>query len=194
MDFFNFVKDRNLNKVKTLLETSPSLITSLHPSSGERALLLAAQAGHAEIVELLLSKGASPCDGGETVGYVGAINGHIHVLEVLCLPLLNLSDHVEGKTPLFGAVEGNELATVRWLLSLRGKRCKEVDQRDVYGGTALMVSVQLGYCDIVAELLTHGADPTLVDEDGTNAFTVVPFEKVKSGWDVRCVGCIYSTW
>ena len=46
----------------------------------------------------------------------------------------------------------------------------DINQRDVYGRTALMLASKLGHTSIVKLLIQSGADSQLIDDDKKSAF------------------------
>ena len=122
-------------------------------------LLLAAQQGHLEVVQLLIAAGATPdkpTDLGATPVLIATLHDQVPVIRVLAEAGANL-DQVDlvGLSPLMVAVSRRSLQLVSALLD-GGAR---VDRPDCFGGVPLVVAAGLGVEPIVERLLQAGADP-----------------------------------
>uniref|UniRef100_A0A8C8IR10 Ankyrin repeat domain 52 n=1 Tax=Oncorhynchus tshawytscha TaxID=74940 RepID=A0A8C8IR10_ONCTS len=137
-----------------LSETLVSL--DVRDAGGHTALYLAAQRGHAQCVEVLLSHGAS-CHLKErrrkwTPLHVAASNGQTDCLLMLC-SLFNLVCVRVCRTALMLAALGSHTDCVHILLE-KGAGADTADKR---GRTALHRAAAMGCEDCVSALLEHGA-------------------------------------
>ncbi|MEK6545951.1 MAG: ankyrin repeat domain-containing protein, partial [Nitrospinota bacterium] len=116
--FFNAVKERNINEVKSLLSkgVDPNYVNEY----GESALLFAIMAGDAEVVRKLLSAGADP-DSKDTHGTpvltLASDEGYLDIVKVL-LEVgadVNKKDN-DGSTALMEAAEKDHIDIVKILL------------------------------------------------------------------------------
>jgi ankyrin repeat protein len=132
--------------------------------------------GSPKMVEVLLEKGADPSivdQFGKSPMCYAAGRGFTDVVRVL------LDGGIDVNAPY-----GNGLTAFMWaagysadagyidaievieLLLSRGAR---IDDRDDRGRTALMMAAELGHDEVVDALLGHGADVSLVDNEGNSA-------------------------
>jgi len=72
---------------------------------------------------------------------------------------------VQGRTPLFHAVLGNQPETVTLLLDAGA----DVNPVDAFGDTPLMMACAKGRGDLAALLLARGADASLRNQEGRTA-------------------------
>lgn len=101
---------------------------------------------------------------GRTGLYHVCSNGHLKMLEILAeLPHLdvNLADS-EGNTPLIAAAQAGHVDIVGLLLD-KYKDVILIDQRNVFGMTALMKAALQGKTKCAKLLLSSGANPNLCD-------------------------------
>lgn len=122
----------------------------------------AVEAGHLDIVMLLLSNGAdinSKNSNGETVLHVAARTGHQKIVKLLLdkKVALHTKDH-NGESPLHSAVDSGKLSIVDILLQAGAN----IDVNDNYGETPLHLAVMSGNPELVTILLENGADPNKV--------------------------------
>ena len=115
----------------------------------------------------LLENGANPNvlwqDGGSVIHYSAAVNDSDFLS--LCLRFngdIELSDGVEGKTPLFYAVEQKNVKNIELLLS-SGANINALDNSK---STPLLYAAMLNQYDMVHYLLQAGADRTIKNRWG----------------------------
>lgn len=142
--------------------------TALTPE--QQGLMEAAYLGQLEEVKRLASTGTAVDFADEekrTPFMVAAFNGHTSVLQYLLEEGAKLEGKdVNGRTALMYASSGPFEGAVAFLL----KQGAEVNEQGTLEGfTALMTAASEGLVEIVRLLLVHGADPTLVDQDGDTA-------------------------
>jgi ankyrin repeat protein len=134
------------------------------------ALMFAAQYGETACAGRLITSGADP----NLVGVKGYTALSIAVLKarqpMVDLLLANGADpnlaDVHGWTPLQRAVDARRADLVSQLLA---HAATDVDHRNDTGATALHLAASSGQSETVRELLQHGADPRLRDEQGKTA-------------------------
>ena len=138
---FQIVRFVNSGKAQSAIES--------RGPSGRTPLLEAAANGHAEVVRLLVSKGAnadcvsvSPEDREDTACHLAARRGHVDVVRVLLnkRPTLCQERNKLGQTPLHVACSKGYLPIVRLLLG-RGA-C--INERDAKGRTPLVLAQKAG--------------------------------------------------
>jgi len=96
------------------------------------------------------------------------------------LKLLELGVNIKAKdvlgcTPLHHCVtkfSNHETINMAKILIKNGAN---VNEQDRGGSTPLMEPTSLGKLDVVEMLVKHGADPSILDNDGKNCLTVLPF-------------------
>ena len=87
------------------------------------------------------------------------------VFIALIIPFAGRAD--ELGEDLFTAVRGNEVATVQNLLD----RGVDIDGRDEYGNTALMITAAYGYAELAEMLVERGAEVNLAGRIGHTALS-----------------------
>ena len=158
--------------VRSLLEREDT--TSQSRSRILEAVKTAATNGYLGIVKLLLDGGASAFPEPESDReklkclsdslYVAAEHGHLLVVKLLLERGANIDHHsqFDDQAPLHVAVYEHQLEVVVELVE-RGANVALCDQG---GYTPLHVSADLGYTEIAAYLLSHGADPNAKIDGG----------------------------
>ncbi len=124
----------------------------------------AAQAGHTEVVRLLLENGAEPDPVdhyGITPLWSAAQGGHHEIIEMLLSHGSRVGKEIKieiestegGRRPIHQAAQGGYLQTVK-LLRAKGANCDPVDGDGI---TPLWSASQNGHADVVRELINAGA-------------------------------------
>ncbi len=139
---------------------------NLPDNSGNTALIYAAQKGFANHAKILLANGANPDYRNPATGLsalsAAAAEGHSSVIRLLAhtgKADINISD-LSGRTPIFYAVEQNQVDALRALVSLGAN----TNAQDNNGVTALMRAAAKNRQDCVDNLLRQkGIDPNLKD-------------------------------
>ncbi len=126
--------------------------------------------GQASLVRQALETGTHPDqrDGdGRTMLMVSAFNGHTGIVGELLAAGASLDARDRaGRTALMFASTGKNRDTVALLLDNKAQ-VNLVEGQE--GWTALMFAAAEGHRSIVELLLQHGADPTVIDVDGSTA-------------------------
>lgn len=156
--------DGNLDKVKALIEANPSLVSSRVPTNspylirydGFTPLICAAENGHREIVEFLLTNKAdisATSANGWTALHAAAYFGHKDVVEVLLShkAKINAKD-LDGNTPLHLASGGRHKDIVELLLANKA----DVNAKDVRGETPLHLAILMKSGEIADLLRKNG--------------------------------------
>ena len=158
----------DLRTVQKLLVNDPSLISTIDNKSGKRssglpALHLAIKYGHAEIVELLLSKGAKPNESihGHGSVHVAAENGHANLIKILVEYGADINGGKNGfRHPPLCYASGAQVAEA---LIANGA---DVNWRDERRATPLHSIAVYGITTAAEVLLAHGADINAKDDSG----------------------------
>lgn len=143
--------------------------SSSNYTNSPTALYLAASAGHAEIVKLLLKRGAKVNWGNKfnTPLWIAARNDNTKVLQILIDQGGNINCEGENKmTPLIAAAFYNHMESVKLLIQNHAS----IDEHDDKGNTALHNAVIKGYEEIVRILIVQGeASLRKGDKNGNDA-------------------------
>ena len=140
---------------------------------GRTGLLLASENGHAQVVKLLLDKGANPAfldRRGRTPLHAAASAGHTAVAHLLLDAggSADAPDH-NGETPLMQACLNNHVSVLRLLL---GKATQLNLREKRNGDTVLIMATARRQNDIVADLLERGADVNMRNGAGWSALVL----------------------
>lgn len=174
----------DVEKVQELLEGGSSAnAVSLDNVS---AIGEAASAGHVNVVKLLLSKGVDPnradiC--GWTPLHMAAQSGHEDVIKVLLSSSKIEPDLLDksGSNALHRAARYDRFNVIRSLVQYNSKNDDneeeeeikpviDMESKDAYGRTALMIASRRGNANFVRTMLENGAD---VDTFANNGLTVM---------------------
>ena len=140
---------------------------------GRTGLLLASENGHAQVVKLLLDKGANPAfldRRGRTPLHAAASAGHTAVAHLLLDAggSADAPDH-NGETPLMQACLNNHVSVLRLLL---GKATQLNLREKRNGDTVLIMATARRQNEIVADLLERGADVNMRNGAGWSALVL----------------------
>lgn len=163
------IKARDAKQAAILLEhgANPNFVIEYHsmPSQKTTAPLLILAANHgpnAEIVLLLIKKGASPdaaTNRGWTALHSAAVHGYTEIIEALLKAgiAINIQNN-NGYTPLIAAIHGGSLPAARMLVS-RGADINSGDKRDGPPlHNAILHNIRNSRLGIIELLLKRGAD------------------------------------
>jgi ankyrin repeat protein len=167
--FFLWCCRHGLDKALPVLLKKEKVNLGQKTSDGETALVLACEgksAGHANVVKLLLAKGADvnqKLDTGETVLHVAAFNGNAKMVQVLLKAKANVAaKDKSGYTPLHLAAWNGHAAVVAELLNAGAKADTTVNG----GYTPLHAAAWKGQYNVVKLLLDNKANVNAKDSDG----------------------------
>jgi len=131
---------------------------------GDTPLVVAARAGHADMVLLLLGRGSPNCG---AALMAAAANGDPSTVTALvrgaARDVVNHRSVTTGHTALMVAVKGGHLKPV---LTLLAHPDTDVNAQTHAGRTALMFAAKRGDLDVVKLLLVAGADAQIMMHDG----------------------------
>ena len=125
---------------RTPEDTQIKIQIGSHESSWVRPLHIAAQAGNVEVIDYLLSIGASP--------------------NSVCF---------QGKSPFFRVVNCKNEDDMKEVVALLCQYGGDINQKDNYGDTPLIRAVELDDAEFVGVLLEFGADSRIDNSDGETA-------------------------
>ena len=158
----------DLAEVTRLLREVPILVHTIDENF-DSPLLLAAKAGHLEIVDHLLDRGArvnERCRYYQGMPlYWACRHGHLEVVKLLVERGADpsLSDGAK-ETPLFAASMAGHVEVVAFLVA---QKATCLDAVDNLRQTSLYRATVYGHADVVRVLLEAGADPTIPNDKGT---------------------------
>ena len=140
-----------------------------HDYPGSTALMLAAELGHVEAIDILLGRGADVSasdDAGATALSFASDNGHVEAITLLLGrgADANTSDG-EGFTPVWGAAGGGHVEAMKALLDYTGGGA-DVNKVNNTGETPLYAASQGGHVAAMKLLLDRGADTSKADTSG----------------------------
>jgi uncharacterized protein len=178
------ISDINDRLIQTAKDGSPADVNAAlidgadintKDKDGVTALWIASQQGHADVVKLLLSKGAEVNvrrnEDGITAVYIASLNGHADVVALLLEngADVDMKKTTNGITALWAASRNGHADVVKLLL----EKGADVNVKDsIYGVTALYITSQNGHSDVVKLLLEKGADVNMKEIDGTTALWI----------------------
>jgi ankyrin repeat protein len=140
---------------------------ALPGTAGSRQLQDAVLRGQADMVALLLDKGADPnqrTPSGGALLHDAALKGHRDIVQLLIGKGARVNErNASGATPLHDAALGGHLAVVELLLK-KGADFQALDSET--GATPLFVAASWGRIDVVRALLDAGADRSRPNKSG----------------------------
>jgi hypothetical protein len=162
----------HMEVVRLLLERGADinrLVTHENMPEGT-ALQAAAENGNAEMVDVLLEHGADPNLGGGNNKYpiIGAakeMKEEIFEKLILAKADVNVVGGLDDTTPLVEAAFYLSKKSLQLVLDAGA----DINHKDIFGNTALMLAAGRGEHESVELLLERGADALIVDQEGTNA-------------------------
>lgn len=167
--FLAAAEQGDLAEVERFLNTGAQLLFAYSNEEGLTALMLAARAGHRDVVLRLLLAGANPdirfnTWADEPALFYTISEGHNDISAMLLLadasPVASANTTPAISALLWAADFGRE-DVVHLLLGLRAPREIDVNTRDYSGWTALFYGVRREYVNIVRTLLSAGVDPNI---------------------------------
>ena len=154
-------------------------------ASDDSPLYSSVEAGHTEVVEILLKYGAIPTkrSGGSKLPplHFACVHGKLEMLKLMVehcgRDILRRRDQF-GRVPAFYSAISSRSASIIAFLAANGVDLNE--QEDNSGVTALHLAITCGNLSSVTELLSRGADPLIKNNEGSNsAHLAVSFRRKK---------------
>jgi ankyrin repeat protein len=171
----NAARDGYHAAVRSLLQIDGSTRADKNgtDTQGRTALFLASREGHADVVVVLLNKGASVDlarkEDDATPMYVAAQRGHTDVVAVLVEAEADVDlARKNGSTALFVACQKGHTDVVTLLLEYKA----QVDRCNKNGATPLYIAAQEGHADVVSLLANFGARLNQGRNDGATPLFV----------------------
>ncbi|WP_131784060.1 ankyrin repeat domain-containing protein [Legionella gresilensis] len=166
-------KHGDAKQVQDLINHGASLeLTAEH---GLTALYIAAQNGHAPVVEILARSHVDldQTFNGVTPIFVAAQNGHAPVVEILAGHHANINQCWNGVSPLWIATKNNRANVVKVLIEAKAKLEPASQGQST---SPLWVAAYLGYMDIAKLLVEARAPLNQVDEQGATPLLVAAYQ------------------
>lgn len=161
--------ENSIDMILQQLDRSPNTIDETDPESGNTALLIACERGHASAARTLADRGANlehKSRSGWTALGLACAAGNEAVVSALLSRNASVDAPVEdGLSPLMVASENGNLEISRSLLGNRADPNLVADD----GSTALMLAAEHGHAPVVRALIGASADANKKLPDGTNA-------------------------
>ena len=161
-------KDGNTDMVRRILASGMVEMTNKNKEPGTSPLLVAAEMGHKDVVQLLLNRGAKANmvnQHGQTPLHLAAWSGHPKVAKLL-LDRGADPNIRDGFTPLhYAAFKGHKDA-VKLILDSRAEPNMVNEMGDTPLHTPLHQAAREGHKDVVQLLLDRGADPSTATHNG----------------------------
>lgn len=169
---FDAAKANDLARVRGMIESNAALLNRKDPQYGATALHWAALRGNKEVVEYLVGAGAdvnARNKEGETPFQVAQRAGRKNVL-----PLLGGGGAAQpaavSDAPIFDAAKRGDLSLVRQIVQGDASALKLRD--GPFGATPLHWAALKGHKDVVAFLVSAGADTKATNRDGETPLQV----------------------
>jgi len=164
-DFFNAVKEGNIDMVRTFIERDGTLINATN-SAGCQPIHCAAEGGHIAMVEYLLSQGAdinaSNRYGRQLIHYA-AEGGHIAILEYLLSQGADINAiNSTEEQPIHYAARYGQREVLEYLL----ERGADLNATNNAGEQPIHYAAWGGHREVVEYLLGRGADLNATDNAG----------------------------
>jgi ankyrin repeat protein len=163
-DFIIAVANDRASDVRQMLQRGMDPDTA--DPNGDPVLLIAARAGNAATVDVLLA-GRARVDArnrfGDTAVMVAALGGRLDIVQKLVARGAGLNG--SGWTPLIYAATGGHDDVVRYLLA----EGANIDAQSPNGTTALMMAVREGRFTTAELLIARDADVNRRNQDGASA-------------------------
>jgi ankyrin repeat protein len=188
---FRAVRRGEVDEVARLLDAEPHLMEARNPRGfGHTALIMAAGLGHADLVKLLLERGADVNAGNvfdDTALHEAAAGGHEEVVSILlgCGADRSRKGDTSDITPLISASHNCHLDVAR---QLQIRECG-LDQRNHIGWTALFEACLNGHVEVARTLLLAGADHSTADNAGDT-----PRQAAEEHGHPECVALLEVSW
>lgn len=187
----------NLLRVQQILTSGPN--TEYRDGRGCTSLHLAAEAGHLEVVQLLVDSGAqiesTMILHGTSINFTpvaaAASRGHMEIVRFLAEKgaiLYERDGYMGYFSVMTGAVASGDLPTVRYL---REEKKLPVNEANEGGITPLHVAIEKSHEHMVAYLIEQGADPEFSGKIQPSPLAYVQ-EKLKSSNCEAAMKAVYS--
>lgn len=155
---------------RQVIETLQSGIDINRPIFGRLPLIAASEKGNAQIVELLVRKGADvnlALSPGDTALFAAVRKGNSALIDYLLRAGADPGPRLpNGWTPLHSLAYNGRVLDLKNLLSYIKAGSGKVDPRDKHGITPLMYASEKGHIEIIRLLLRNGANPNAQSNTG----------------------------
>ena len=176
--------------VKLLLERNVNV--NAKDKRGKTPLIVATLAGHIDIVELLLDKGADA--NAKYIGGTALMDATVSERDEIVALLLEKGADTEaenkyGVTPLSAAAKNGYRRIARLLLD----NDANIEARDKNGNTPLMFAARNEQLLVLELLLSRGANVEARNRDGASALTLANIEPGARGTSLRGMTSLHQT-
>jgi ankyrin repeat protein len=165
-DLFRAAREGDAGDVARRLDLEPDLLDSKEPIHARSLVYAAAVNGHADVMRVLIGKGADVNSKGQYSQIpieAAASGGHEEVVDLLLGAGAELKQ--TGWTTLMMACKRDNLGVIRRLLQhMRGEGLNV--RAPYHGWTALMLACLVEQAEMTRALLLAGADDTIADNSG----------------------------
>ena len=175
-EIHDLVAQGDLEPVRELLAEDPGQLNA-RAEDGSTPLHAAAYGGHAELVELLLARGASvdaTTVNGSTPLHGAAYGGHVDCARRLMDAGADpMTPNSSGYTPFHGAAAGGSVEAVKLFLDSG----VDINAQKHGGATALIIAALGDHYELTEWLLKRGADTEIRDNYGRTPLLLVARER-----------------
>jgi hypothetical protein len=190
--WFSVVESGRMTKVQEYINKDNTIVNRLDVKNQD-ALMIAAQKGHKEIVEVLIKAGADTSNhnfAGSTALMNAASCGHKDIVEILLKAGADVNQSRRGWTALMSAATNGHKDTVEVLI----RAGADVNAYSLSGSTPLFCAVSKGDKDSVELLIKAGADFTKQNDKELTALRIAHNLGFKEIEDLLYKTCVDSNW
>ncbi|XP_071743998.1 death-associated protein kinase 1 isoform X5 [Lepeophtheirus salmonis] len=164
-------------------------------NQGDSAVYWAARQGHEDIIQYLVSQGVHINQQNkhlDSAMHVACWHGFPKIVQTLCQAGANANlRNEDGETALHAAASRGHLECLKGLVE---DSKVEIDEKDVYGNTPLLLSIRRHYTNVAMYLLHNGVDFDIVNKNGDSPIHIASSEGLLGLAQSLCAfGCSVDT-